>query len=380
LKRTRPKSVRRFVPFSGAHLANPQNRTPAVKVISFHRSLPVEDPQSFVELSVEEPTPEARDLFVEVRAISVNPVDAKIRAGGGPGKPQGEVQILGWDAAGVVKEIGADVTLFRPGDEVYYAGSIDRPGSYAEFQCVDERIVGREPRTLSFAESAALPLTTITAWEILFDRLCIREAMVGSLLILGGAGGVGSIATQLARQLTRLTVISTASRPETRDWCQRMGAYHVIDHRQPLAAQLKPLVSDGVDYVLALTKTEDHFDQLIEAMSPQSAMALIENPAHPLDISKLKPKSISLHWEFMFTRSRYQTPDMAEQGGLLNHGGDAQGPAQSAGGSSASATRFAGWQRRKMAHHQFEGGRPRDGPTEVTTVAQKVIQLSVKHV
>jgi NADPH2:quinone reductase len=318
LKRTQWKSARRFVHFSAAYLANAQNRTCTVKVISFYNSLPVEDPQSFAELSAEEPTPEAHDLFVEVRAISVNPVDAKIRAGGGPGKPQGKVQILGWDAAGIVRQVGADVTLFRAGDEVYYAGSIDRPGCYAEFQCVDERIVGRKPSTLSFAEAAALPLTTITGWELLFDRLRINEAMEGSLLILGGAGGVGSIATQLARQLTRLTVISTASRPETRDWCQHMGAHHVIDHSQPLAAQIEPLASGGVDYVLALTKAEDHFDQLIEAMSPQSAMALIENPARPLEITKLKPKSISLHWEFMFTRSRYQTPDMAEQGRLLN--------------------------------------------------------------
>jgi zinc-binding alcohol dehydrogenase family protein len=183
---------------------------------------------------------------------------------------------------------------------------------------VDERIVGFKPKTLGYAEAAALPLTTITAWEMLFDRLRIEASSTGSVLIVGGAGGVGSIAIQLARQLSPLTIIATASRTETVQWCVSMGAHHVVDHGQPLAAQVKQLVPGGVNYVLALTKTEDHFDQLIEAMTPQSAMALIENPARPLEITKLKPKSISLHWEFMFTRSRYETPDMAEQGHLLN--------------------------------------------------------------
>jgi len=289
-----------------------------MKAVSFYQSLPIEDPQSFVDVPVDAPKPRPRDLLVEVRAISVNPVDTKIRAGGGPGRPDGQLQILGWDAAGIVKEVGNAVTLFRPGDEVYYAGSVDRAGSYAELQCVDERIVGRKPRTLGFAEAAALPLTTITAWEMLFDRLRLDESTEGALLIVGGAGGVGSIATQLARQLTRLKIIATASRPETVQWCQRMGAHHVVDHRQPLAKQVKEILSGGVNYVLALTKVEDHFDEIIEAMAPQSAMALIENPARPLDIVKLKPKSISLHWEFMFTRSRYETADMGEQGRLLN--------------------------------------------------------------
>ena len=289
-----------------------------MKAVSFHRSLPITDPQSFVEVSVDGPKPRPRDLLVEVRAISINPVDTKIRGGGGPGRPDGQLPILGWDAAGIVKEVSGAAALFQPGDEVYCAGSVDRAGSYAEFLCVDERIVGRKPRTLGFAEAAALPLTTITAWEMLFDRLRIEKSNEGALLILGGAGGVGSIATQLARQLTRLTVIATASRPETVEWCQRMGAHQVVDHRQPLAGQVKELVPGGVNYVLALTKAEDHFDELIEAMAPQSAMALIENPARPLDIVKLKPKSISLHWEFMFTRSRYETPDIGKQGRLLN--------------------------------------------------------------
>jgi zinc-binding alcohol dehydrogenase family protein len=212
-----------------------------MKAVSFYKSLPIADLQSFADVSVDAPKPRPRDLLVEVRAISVNPVDTKIRAGGGP---DGQLQILGWDAAGIVKEIGNAVSLFRPGDEVYYAGSVDRAGSYAELQCVDERIVGRKPRTLGFAEAAALPLTTITAWEMLFDRLRLDKSAEGSLLIVGGAGGVGSIATQLARQLTRLKIIATASRPETVQWCQRMGAHHAIDHRQPLANQVSVCLSE----------------------------------------------------------------------------------------------------------------------------------------
>ncbi|PTX94334.1 zinc-binding alcohol dehydrogenase family protein [Opitutus sp. ER46] len=289
-----------------------------MKIVSFRQSLPITDPNSFLDLAGDPPRPGPRDLLVEVHAISVNPVDAKIRAGGGPGRPDGELQILGWDAAGVVKAVGAEVTLFRPGDEVYYAGSLDRPGSYAELQCVDERIVGRRPRSLDFAAAAALPLTTITAWELLFDRLRILPATPGALLIVGGAGGVGSMAIQLARQLTGLTVIATASRPETRLWCEHMGAHHVIDHGQPLAAQVRRVAPDGVNYTLALTRTEDHFEQIIAAMAPQGAIGVIENPSRPLELTWLKPKSLALHWEFMFTRSRYQTPDMAEQGRLLN--------------------------------------------------------------
>ena len=210
------------------------------------------------------------------------------------------------------------MTGFAPGDEVYYAGSVDRPGCYAQLQCVDARIVAHKPCSLDFAGAAALPLTTITAWEMLFDRLKIGRDAGGSLLIVGGAGGVGSIAIQLARQLTGMTIIATASREETKAWCQRMGAHHVIDHGQPLASQVTALARGGVNFVLALTRTEDHFEEIIASMAPQSALALIENPARPLEITKLKPKSISLHWEFMFTRSRFQTADMGEQGRLLH--------------------------------------------------------------
>jgi NADPH:quinone reductase len=288
-----------------------------MKIVSFHKSLPISDPESFLDLTADKPVPRARDLLVEIYAIGINPVDAKIRAGGGPGAPDGSLKILGWDAAGIVRAVGSAVTLFRPGEEVFYAGSVDRPGSYAEFQCVDERIVAHKPKNIGFAESAAMPLTTITAWEMLFDRLKIDRIKDGVLLVVGGAGGVGSIGIQLARELTKLKVIATASRSETRDWCLKMGAHHVIDHRQPLSSQVKAIVTSGADYVLGLTKIEEHFQELIESMAPQSALALIENPARPLEITLLKPKSISLHWEFMFTRPVFQTPDMSEQGRLL---------------------------------------------------------------
>jgi len=291
-----------------------------MKAITFYKSLPISEPDSLVDITLDRPSPGPRDLLVEVRAISVNPVDAKIRGGSGPRNPADANKLLGWDAAGVVVAVGKEVKLFVPGDEVYYAGSVDRSGAYAEFQVVDERLVGSKPVGIGFAEAAALPLTTITAWELLFDRIKLRpeKSTAGSLLIIGGAGGVGSIAIQLARQLTGLTVIATASRPETQDWCREMGAHQVIDHRQPLAKQVKAIVPGGVNYVLALTKTEDYFNEIIEAMAPQGALALIENLAAPLDINKLKPKSISLHWEFMFTRARYETADMGEQGRLLN--------------------------------------------------------------
>jgi NADPH2:quinone reductase len=327
-----------------------------MKVISFHRSLPISDPQSFLDLETVAPAPGPNDLLVEVRAIGVNPVDTKIRAGGGPGGPGGDLKILGWDAAGIVQAVGANVTLFAPGDEVFYAGAVDRPGSYAEYQCVDERIVGRKPKTIGFAEAAAMPLTTITAWEMLFDRMKIARNVEGSLLIVGAAGGVGSIGTQLARQLTGLKVFATASRPDTHEWCLKMGAHHVVNHGQPLGAQLKILVPEGVNFVMALTKVEDHFDEIIESMAPQSAICLIENPARHLEITRLKPKSIALHWEFMFTRSRFQTADMGNQGRLLTEVGELM----DAGGIQTTLQANLGAitaENMKRAHAMVESGR-----------------------
>jgi NADPH2:quinone reductase len=280
------------------------------------KAITVDDALIDVELDVPEPGP--RDLRVAVRAVSVNPVDTKVRMRSEP--PGVEVKVLGYDAAGVVDAIGAEVTLFKPGDEVFYAGSIARPGTNAEFHLVDERIVGRKPRTLSFSEAAALPLTAITAWELLFDRLEVPRGLSAEtrrLLIVGGAGGVGSILIQLARRLTGLTVIATASRPETRDWCLELGAHQVIDHKKPLDQMLKEIGVEQVELIAGLTQTDRHFPAVVAAIAPQGRFGLIDDPT-ALDVALLKRKSVSLHWEFMFTRPLFETPDMIAQHHLLN--------------------------------------------------------------
>jgi zinc-binding alcohol dehydrogenase family protein len=287
-----------------------------MKAIAFtQHGLPIEDPNALIDMDLPKPTPGPRDLLVEVRAISVNPVDTKIRAGSAATEPK----VVGWDAVGVVRETGNEVTLFKVGDEVFYAGSIARPGSYSEFHLVDERIVGHKPKTLDNAHAAALPLTSITAWELLFDRLGVAQGggEGESLLIIGAGGGVGSILVQLARQLTKLTVIGTASRPETREWVQSLGAHHVIDHSQPLVEQLEQIGVGQVSHVASLTHTDTYFTQLIEALKPQGQLALIDDPK-ALDVVPMKRKALSLHWELMFTRSLYETPDMIAQHELLN--------------------------------------------------------------
>lgn len=289
-----------------------------MKAIGYQHSLPVDDVNSLIDVELPDPTPGPRDLLVEVRAISVNPVDTKIRMRVQP--EAGQHQVLGWDVAGVVRAVGNEVTLFQPGDEVFYAGALDRPGANSELHLVDERIVGRKPASLDFAAAAALPLTSITAWELLFERLQIREGKDDRdqrLLIVGAAGGVGSILTQLSRQLTGLQIIGTASRRETQDWVRELGAHEVIDHSQPLAAELQRVGIADVTHVASLTHTDLHLPQIVEALQPQGRLALIDDPAS-LDISLLKRKSLSLHWEFMYTRSLYQTPDMIAQHQLLN--------------------------------------------------------------
>ncbi|WP_282372787.1 zinc-binding alcohol dehydrogenase family protein [Pseudomonas sp. PS02290] len=291
-----------------------------MKAVAFtQHGLPIEDPNALLDMDLPKPTPGSRDLLVEVKAISVNPVDTKIRAGSAATEPK----VVGWDAVGVVRETGSDVTLFKAGDEVFYAGSIARPGSYSEFHLVDERIVGHKPKTLDNAHAAALPLTSITAWELLFDRLGVEEGggEGGSLLIVGAGGGVGSILVQLARQLTKLTVIGTASRPETREWVESLGAHHVIDHSQPLVEQLNQIGVGQVSHVASLTHTDSYFTQLIEALKPQGQLALIDDPKS-LDVVPMKRKALSLHWELMFTRSLYETPDMIAQHELLNRVAD----------------------------------------------------------
>ncbi len=287
-----------------------------MKAVGFRKSLPISDAESLVDFEAPAPEPRARDLVVEVKAVSVNPVDTKMRM---RGVPAGETKVLGFDAAGVVRAVGKEASLYRVGDEVFYAGSNIRPGTNSQLHAVDERIVGRKPAKLSFAEAAALPLTSITAWELLFDRMHIARdsKSKGSLLVIGGAGGVGSIMIQLARKLTGLTVIATASRPETIKWCLELGAHHTIDHSKPLPEELKRIGLPEVNYVASLTQTAKHYPSIPSLMAPQGAFGLIDDPG-TLDIMALRPKCISAHWEGMFTRSTFTTADIQAQHDLLN--------------------------------------------------------------
>lgn len=290
-----------------------------MKAIGLTRYLPIENPESLVEVVVEKPRATGRDILVKVIAISVNPVDTKVRA------PKDRVEevpkILGWDVAGIVEEAGPDCSLFRPGDEVFYAGSIARQGGNSEYHLVDERIEGRKPTSLNFAEAAALPLTSITAWEALFTRMSISQDSGAneekSLLIIGAAGGVGSIAIQLAKQ-AGLIVIRTASRPESVDWVKSMGADYTINHHDPLLPQLEVIGFSSVPYILCLNALEKHWAGISEAVSPQGVVCAIDDPTSPLNLKLLKQKSATFVWEFMFTRSLYETDDMIEQHLLLN--------------------------------------------------------------
>ncbi|MDR3464888.1 MAG: zinc-binding alcohol dehydrogenase family protein [Xanthobacteraceae bacterium] len=292
-----------------------------MKAVGYKIPGPIDADASLVDITLPEPTPAGRDLLVEVKAISVNPVDSKVRRST---PPQGsDWKVLGWDAAGIVRAIGSDVTLFRPGDEVFYAGSITRPGTNAELHAVDERIVGRKPSSVGWAEAAALPLTALTAWEALFDRLDVTKPVPGAapaILIVGGAGGVGSIAVQIARQLTDLTVIATASRPETQEWVKTLGAHHVIDHSKPLASQVEALGIGAPAFVFSTTHTEAHVADIAELIAPQGRFGLIDDPKG-FDIMLFKRKAVSIHHELMFTRPIFGTPDMGEQGRILNEVG-----------------------------------------------------------
>jgi zinc-binding alcohol dehydrogenase family protein len=285
-----------------------------MKAIGYYQSLPIDNEQALVDLVLPTPKASEHDILVAVKAVAVNPVDTKIRRNV---QPEGNIpNILGWDAAGTVIEVGANVTLFKPGDEVWYAGDITRPGTNSEFHLVDERIVAKKPKSLSFQEAAALPLTSLTAWELLFDRLKFTPTEKGILLITGAAGGVGSILVQLARQLTNLTIIGTASRPDSIKWILNHGAHHVIDHSKDLKDQLQALHIPEVDFVISLTHSDEHAKALIDVLKPQGKFALIDDPQH-LDIKLFKPKSISIHWEMMYTRSMFKTPDMARQHEIL---------------------------------------------------------------
>jgi NADPH:quinone reductase len=289
-----------------------------MKSVGYKTPGPVTAPDSFVDFTATKPSPKGHDILVEVKAISVNPVDVKIRASS---KPAGsDHKVLGWDAAGIVAETGADVTLFKRGDAVWYAGSITRPGTNSEYHLVDERIVGAKPKKISFAEAAALPLTAITAWEMLFDRLDIRKPVPGvanAIVIVGGAGGVGSIAIQLVKALTNVTVIATASRHDTVAWVKSLGADQVVDHSKPLAAEVAALGIGAPAFVFSTNQSDHHFDQIVELIAPQGRFGLIDDP-EMIDIRKLKRKSVSTHWELMFTRSMFGTADMIEQHRLLS--------------------------------------------------------------
>ena len=289
-----------------------------MKAVGLFKYLPVEHEESFVDVTLDKPTPTGHDVLVAVKAISVNPVDTKVRAP--KDKVESEPRVLGWDAAGEVIAVGDEVEHYSVGDRVYYAGDITRSGSNSEYQLVDERIVGRMPETLDFAQAAALPLTGITAWEALFERLQVSktgEDKGKSILIIGGAGGVGSIAIQLAKRIAKLDVIATASRPESIDWVKARGADRVINHRNPIDEELKAIGAPNVDYILCLNSTEQHWAAMANAIAPQGRItSIVETPAVDLDL--LKSKSASFTWEFMFTRSMYQTPDMIEQKKLLD--------------------------------------------------------------
>jgi len=289
-----------------------------MKAVGYKKSLPIDSPEALLDFEAAKPEPKGRDIRVAVEAISAIPVDYKVRKRASP--PEGEFKILGFDAAGVVDAVGAGVTLFKPGDEVFYAGSILRQGTNSEFHLVDERIVGAKPKTLSFAQAAALPLTSITAWELLFDRLGAvpgKSVDPRTLLITGGAGGVGSILIQLARRLTGLTVVATATRPESRKWCLDLGAHAVIDHALPMKEQIETLKLPPVALVASLTYTDQHYKAIADVMAPQGKFALIDDPPE-FNVAAFKGKSVSIHWESMFTRSSFQTADMIGQHNLLN--------------------------------------------------------------
>jgi NADPH2:quinone reductase len=290
-----------------------------MKAIGFRKSLPITEPDSFIEFETAMPEVLGRDLLVKIKAISVNPVDFKIRQNSAKDTVLTEPKIIGWDAVGIVEKVGEQVTLFSPGDEVYYAGDLTRSGSNTEYQLIDERIVGKKPTTLSDVEAAAMPLTALTAWEILFDRIRIQaEKDKGkTILIIGGAGGVGSIAIQLAKKIAGLTVIATASRPETQSWCRLQGADFVVDHKN-LVEEVRKAGYKEVDFIVDFVDANMYWDVMVEMIKPQGHIASITGSSIPVSLNKLKNKSVSFSWELMYTRSMYQTDDMIQQHHILN--------------------------------------------------------------
>ncbi len=296
-----------------------------MKAVGLYRYLPIDNPECLVDVTVDTPRATGKDLVVRVKAVSVNPVDTKIRIRGAKDTQEPQPKILGWDVAGTVEEAGNETSLFNVDDEVYYAGSIVRPGCNSEYHVVDERIVGKKPQTLAVEEAAALPLTTITAWEALFERLHIRTQSMAAnaakkILIIGGAGGVGSIAIQLAKQVAGLEVIATASRQESIDWCHKMGADHCINHYNPFKDELEGVGIDAVDYIFCCNSTEMHLHNMAAVIKPQGGICTIVETKdnQPLDMNVFQGKSVTFAWELMFTKSMYHTPDMQSQHELLN--------------------------------------------------------------
>jgi zinc-binding alcohol dehydrogenase family protein len=297
-----------------------------MKAIGFYQYLPVDNPECLVEVDLPDPVPSDRDLLVRVKAVSVNPVDTKVRM-----RQEGvltDPRIPGWDAAGVVEAVGSSVSLFKEGDEVYYAGDITRPGCDSQYHLVDERISGHKPGALTFEQAAAMPLTTITAWEALFDRLGVESSPSAdenhqTVLIIGGAGGVGSIAIQLAKKKAGLDVIATASREDSANWCRKLGADEIINHHEPFAEEFKRIGADEVDYILCFNSTEMHIQNMADVIRPQGKICTIveTKDSRPVNINLFQGKSVGFMWELMFTRSMFKTPDMQAQHDLLNEAG-----------------------------------------------------------
>ena len=332
-----------------------------MKAVGYIKSLPIEDHQSLIDIELTLPVATGRDLLVKINAIAVNPVDYKIRQRISPNG--GDYKVLGWDAVGEVIATGEEAAQFQPGDLVFYAGDLNRQGSNAEYQLVDERLVGSKPKSLSDAEAAALPLTAITAWEMLFEHLVIKQQAPGStdksdevILVIGAAGGVGSILIQIAKAITGATIIATASRESSQAWVKKLGADHVVDHTQPLQPQIEALGIGQVTHVASLHSTDSYFDTYTELLVPFGKIAMIDDPAEPLDVMKMKPKSLSLHIEFMYARSMFKAADMDEQSRLLNRVSDLidQGYIQTTVGKNLGAINA---ENLKTAHAELESGK-----------------------
>ncbi|MCM2678081.1 zinc-binding alcohol dehydrogenase family protein [Echinimonas agarilytica] len=331
-----------------------------MKAVAFTQSLPITDSNALVDIELPQPIAMGRDLLVKVKAISVNPVDYKVRQLMPP--ENGTAKVLGWDAVGEVVAVGKDVIEFTPGDQVFYAGDLTRQGSNAEFQLVDERLVGSKPKNLSNDEAAALPLTTITAWELLFQHLQLVQQLPNTksrssevLLVVGAAGGVGSILLQLAKAITGATIIATASRESSQAWVKKLGADYVVDHSKPLEPQIEALGLGQITHVASLNSTETYFETYTKLLVPFGRIAMIDDPEQ-LDISQIKLKSLSLHWEFMFSRSMFNAADMGEQGKLLSRVADLVdlGYVQTTVGHSLGIINA---ENLREAHSQLESGR-----------------------